>query len=378
MMHRRLGEITVTALMIFILGTSFSGDVSFSAQKESFTDVAASYWGHSFIEFAAEVEIIKGYPLENGRFKFLPEKSVTKEESMQMIYTAVVNSGTVAAPPADLKETYIDLLKEHAIAPWAWECVSFGLDNNILDLKEVATFHGQNGSSAIATRQEVARWTAKAIDRPLLMATSLEYPDANQIAPENTTYVDLLRRMEIMVGDNTGTFKPKDGIRRAEFAVICTRVYDLSKAPYAAEREYHSFSGESTGSSESLSRIDLTTASGVLRTIQVEPAATFVVNGVPVSRSQGFAFVNQRKPVVITADSFGQVHIQADVVVGHGRVIRVENLGTSAHAITFQQESGSVWAIQDDETILVDPLSVGSTYHYITDGVMLIEAARSI
>lgn len=368
----------LSLFLLLLLLAPVNGPKVHAAGVDDFRDVAKDYWGRSFIGFAADAGIISGYPVAGGQLEFRPDNQVSREESMQMIYKAAVNSGTYQPLAAEPIEKYEDLLTEHNIASWAWECVTFGLEHQILDASELASFRSDNGTALPATREEAARWAAKSLHRSYLPATSLDYSDKEQIAPENLIYVDLLFRMNIMIGDNSGRFQPKAGIRRVEFAVICTRIYDLAAAPYTVEREYRIHSGTVSGSNGITGKIFLTTAKGTSRVIDLEASAEFVVNGRPVSRSEGFSALRSGQATIIAFSTFGQVHIQTGVVYGEGTVTALESLGGAVKAVSIKVPGGTVQYFLTGDTIKVDTLKAGQTIRFLSDGVKLIETSDPV
>jgi hypothetical protein len=368
----------LSVFLCLVLLTPVNGPKVHAAGVDDFRDVAKEYWGRTFIGFAADAGIINGYPLEGGGLEFRPDNPVSREESMQMIYKAAVNSGTYQTFAPEPIEKYETLLTEHSIASWAWECITFGLENQILDPSELASFRSDSGAALPATREEAARWAAKSLRRPYLPATSLDYPDKEQIAPDNLIYIDLLNRMNIMVGDNTGRFQPKAGIRRVEFAVICTRIYDLAAAPYSVEREYRIHTGTVSGSNGTTGKIFLTTTRGTSRVIDLEESAELVVNGRPVSRSEGFSALRSGQATIIAFSTFGQVHIQTGVVYGEGTVTALESLEGPVKAVSIQVSGGTIQYFLTSETIQVDTLKSGQTIRFLTDGVKLIETSDPV
>ena len=116
--------------LVLLLLTPVNGPSVHAAGVDDFRDVSKDYWGRTFIGFAADAGIINGYPLEGGGLEFRPDNPVSREESMQMIYKAAVNSGTYQTFAPEPIEKYETLLTEHSIASWAWECITFGLENH--------------------------------------------------------------------------------------------------------------------------------------------------------------------------------------------------------------------------------------------------------
>lgn len=377
-MRTILRRATVFLLTLALLLAAPAAGPAAHAAGGGFTDVADSYWGAAFVGFAAEAGIINGYPLPDGRRAFRPENPVTREESMQMVYKAAVNSGARPAPAPDQPAAYADLLATHGIAAWAYECVAFGLAEGILSEAELGGFRNDAGTPLPATRLEVARWAAKALDRTYLAATSLDFPDKDKIARTDLIYADLLHRMNIMVGDEQGRFHPDANIRRVEFAVICTRMYDLADAPFSIGREVRSFTGTVSGSSADAGRIFLSTAAGGARILDVESTAVFLLDGRPASRAQAFAGLSEGALVSIASDSFGQVHIQTRPVSGQGRVEAVEPQGGGILAVTLTLAGGTARYYFDPSSTAGPVPAAGQTLFFIADGVRLVETAGPV
>ncbi len=345
------------------------------ASAPIFTDVREDHWGLSYIAYAAEVGIVNGYPMEDGSVQFRPDNSVSKEESMQMIYKALTNSGIGPSFSPDLPAKYETGLTEAGIAAWAWECVSYGLENGILEEAELAGFRSGNGNPAPAAREEVARWTGKAIGMRLMPATALDYGDADQIASENLIYIDLLNRTEIMIGDSTGRFNPKSPIRRVEFAVICNRVFALAEAEFDINRENRSLQGTITGINSVGSKIYLTSSDGALKVIDAEEKIQIVINGKLAYNK--FNSIPTGRKAVIAWGPFGQLHIALEVVSGEAVIEQLTSVGDDCYEVELRLQNGDrVYYYIDGETSVIDEPMEGQDVIFIADGVKIIEIAN--
>ena len=372
-------KIFLIILSVFIITTVFllpvAGEFAHGASRYSFTDVSSNYWGYQYITFSAEVGIVSGYPMEDGSYQFRPDNPVSKEESMQMIYKAVTNSGIGPAFSEDLTEKYEAQLKEAGIAQWAWECVSYGLENGILGANELGGFRAAVGNSVPAAREEVARWTAKAIGRELMPATALDYADSHQIAKENLVYVDLLNRTKIMIGDNTGKFNPKSSIRRVEFAVICNRVYALAEADFDLDSQIRSLRGTITGVNKPENSIYLTSEDGSLKVINLEKKIEIVING--NLAYNGLNDIPTGKKAVLAWGPFDQLHVATEVVSGDATVVALAPVSDDCVEAELRLKDGkSVYYYIDGETSVIDEPMEGQDVIFIVDGVKIIEIAN--
>ncbi len=339
-----------------------------SAASVNFKDVTPDYWGRPFISFASDVGIIKGYPSENGNFLFKPENPVSCEEAMQMIYQAVKNSGIGPSPSKPLSPSYEKLLSDKLISSWAHECVAYGLEYGILCEEELGGFR----TAAKATREQVARWAARALNKPYMPATSLTYADKDRIDDNDRIYIDLLMRMSVMVGDNMNRFNPKDGIKRVEFAVICTRMYDLANKPLDCALESQSLGGNIMSIGFAENRVYLSADDGNVRVIDLENEAKIVYNG--LTAYNGLKGIETGKDAIIAWGPFGQVHVTTKIFLGKGKVKEVQTQAEDYIKIAVLVEDGTVvYYFADGETSILNEPIVGHDVLFISDGVKILE-----
>lgn len=385
-------SIPVTIFSILLLFSMFvtivPGDTDrvLALTPVKFKDVASGYWGRPYIEFASASGIIKGYAHKDGSVQFKPENPVSCEEAMQMIMQSVKNSGIGPAPDVPLTRKYEQHLIDNKIAPWAYECVSYGLEFGILLQEELAGFRTESGIAVNATREQVARWTAKALtpypmsakpltfagSNPYMPATALTFLDKDKINPENRIYIDLLRRMSVMVGDSSNRFYPGQGIRRVEFAVICTKVYDLSGKPYEAGREIADYQGTITGVNEASDQIYLTMNDGSARVIDLSDNVEIVYNGLAAYNS--LESIESGRDAIIAWGPFGQIHITTELFQGKGKVDDVSSVSGAYSKLGIRTGNGAVvYYFIDGETSILDIPKVGQSVTFISDGVKILE-----
>lgn len=356
-------------ICMILLCTVFYNPHVYGNTPRDFIDVGDNYWGKDFIDFASETGIIAGYHVEGDRYKFMPEANVTKEESMQMIYKAVTNSGL--RETYNIGSKYEDLLTSNLIDKWAWECVSFGLEYDIIKVDELVGFRDDLGNAMPASREEVALWTAKAIDRKLMPATSLDYIDKHDISRENLVYIDLLNRMSIMIGDNLGKFNAKDSIRRVEFAVICTRVYDLAESPFNIDAENRSFQGVITGIDKENGKIFLTQSDGSVRLIDYEKNAQIIIDGVIEYNIDN---IPRYRNLVIAWGPYNQIHMNTEVMLGEASVQNIKTLDNNCSELALRLPDGNiVYYFTDRETFIINEIRRNDDIIFIADGIIIIE-----
>lgn len=194
----------------------------------AFIDLPEDHWGYAFVDFAAINGIISGYAMSDGKFKFMPENSVSKEEAITMIYRALGASGKLKSIE-DFSAKYQTILDGSLIAPWARKFTAYALEYKILSEEELKSFTTAEGAGLPAIREQAAVWTAKAIGGNLTPASTLPYSDVGSISTEALPYIELLYRLDVMKGDTQGRFLPKANIKRVEFATIANRIFTAAK-----------------------------------------------------------------------------------------------------------------------------------------------------
>ena len=83
-----------------------------------------------------------------------------------------------------------------------------------------------------------------------------------------------------MQGDDRKMFRPSSEIKRAEFAAICKRVFELETAGvYSEDREVLSCRGTIVSVDTYNNRIMMTQSDGTAKVIQVNPKSQIVIDG---------------------------------------------------------------------------------------------------
>ena len=125
-------------------------------------------------------------------------------------------------------------MQGYNIPAWAYESVAYALENNIISLTDTSRFvTKKNGvvTNNYASRESVAVIFGKFLSHlyDVDVNAVLSFHDKNSIAVTSVPYVDLLSRLNIMVGDTNYNFTPKAAINRAETAVLVSKTYDVLK-----------------------------------------------------------------------------------------------------------------------------------------------------
>lgn len=199
------------------------------AYAAHFTDMDDVPWAGAaeVINSVADKGLLSGY--EDGTFR--ARNNVTYCEAMQMVYTLLLKTGV--ATPLDAVDAYryTAIMNTYKIPGWAQSAVAYGLEKNLIDMTMLTTKFMSGGTSAAATREDVAKILGNAmairynVDSQAVSAST--FGDYWKISVDSMVQVDLLKRLGIIGGDNYGNFNPKNNINRAEMAVMLNNTYEV-------------------------------------------------------------------------------------------------------------------------------------------------------
>ena len=200
-----------------------------TAYAANFTDMDDVPWAgaETVINSVADLGLLKGY--EDGTFR--ARNNVTYCEAMQMLYSTLIKTGT--AEPLDAVTAYqhYALMDLYHIPAWAQPAVAYGLEKGIIDQQTLVTKFMNGTSSNYATREDVAKMFGNALavryDVDGKSTEAAKFGDYWRISVDAMPLVDLLKRLEILSGDNHGNFMPKNNINRAEMAVMLNKTHTV-------------------------------------------------------------------------------------------------------------------------------------------------------
>lgn len=216
---------------ILTLATTASllmGSISVPAYAATtFLDINTVTWSgfKPFLNQAAELGLMSGYE-ENGKRYCKPRNNVTYCEAVQLMYSIMkaytkqdVNDATVTK--------WKPVISAYNIPTWAYKATAYGLENSILTTAELNKLQG--GTKA-ANREDVGVIFGKAMDTvkgyDVKSGATLGYADKDAISATAVPYLELLYRVNLMVGDSDNKFNPKKNITRAEMAVLSVKSYN--------------------------------------------------------------------------------------------------------------------------------------------------------
>lgn len=201
-----------------------AGSLPVTASAATFTDINEVSWASSTIQAVSDKGLINGY--EDGTFR--AKNNVTYSEAMVMVYNLMSKTGNLKTSATNTLSIYQSVLNTYKIPTWSQSTVAYGLSAQILMAADLPKFT-TNGVSNPATRQDVAVMFGRALSEKydIYAGTGVNYNDVWRISDEAMPYVDLLTRLGIVTGDDSGNFNPTANITRAEMAVMMNKTYDL-------------------------------------------------------------------------------------------------------------------------------------------------------
>lgn len=217
---------------VFAATIAVSGLGSTSAYASVFSDINTVPWPEAaqYIDEAYNLGLMAGY-VENGQRYCKPNNNVTYCEAVQLMY-AIMSSYTGTSVSSSVVTKWTSTMVSANIPSWAYNAVAYALENSILSTKDISIFMASSSTQNNARREDVAVIFGKALSKVYGLSSSptLTYADKSQIASTSIPYVELLNRLNIMVGDANNKFNPKVNINKAEMSVIVTKTYNALKS----------------------------------------------------------------------------------------------------------------------------------------------------
>lgn len=223
---------------ILLVACILSMNFSVTSYGASFADINNVPWPGAveYINTVSDLGLMVGdIDAKTGKSMFRAKDHVTYCETTQLAYALLKKTGKLKQTSTDMVARWTQVMQGYNIPAWAYECVAYALENNIISLTDASRFvTKKNGviTNNYASRESVAVIFGKFLSHLYNVSTNatLTFHDKNSIASTSVPYVDLLARLNIMVGDTDSNFTPKAAINRAETAVLVSKTYDVLKA----------------------------------------------------------------------------------------------------------------------------------------------------
>ena len=196
-----------------------------------FADINNLPWAGAatYIEEAYNQGLMAGYN-ENGKLYCKAKNNVTYNEAVQLMYSIMSKyKGTTVSSSVVSKWT--NTMAANNIPSWAYNAVAYALENSILSTNDLRIFMANASTQNNARREDVAVIFGKALATVYSLSSNptISYGDSSSVSTTSVPYLELLNRLNIMVGDSNNKFNPKAAINRAEMAVLVSKTYNTLK-----------------------------------------------------------------------------------------------------------------------------------------------------
>lgn len=219
---RRLGLILIIAsvLLSLVAGTALAGAGQGQKHKwsEQFQDMQGFEWGSSQVAKMAASGVFKG----QAERLFAPGAKISHQEAaVALVRFLEKETESQALTQAEIDNLLKDIPDRSKIAPWAIAAVAELVKLEVIDPKAPFDPTGH------ATRLEIAVWLVKALgedaEAQASMTKALEFRDASLIPANMVGYVYVAVDLQLIVGYGDRTFRPHQGVKRVEAAVMFGR-----------------------------------------------------------------------------------------------------------------------------------------------------------
>ncbi|NMA93296.1 MAG: S-layer homology domain-containing protein [Clostridiales bacterium] len=340
-----------------------------------FSDVPESYWGLAGIESAASSGLIAGYELADGRFEFRPERAVSIQESLTMLWNTQKAAGLPAATE-DFSEAHAAALDAAQVASWARKFVACGLEAGYASVESLGGA-STKGAASDASRAKIAGWASALMDcRPSPLAV-LRYADSAKIATRDAFAVDALYRYNIMRGDGNRRFNAADAVRRVEMAVVCTKIliFFQSKVQFGEsitkENSVVSISGTLNLVDAKNHRMALSLSESESLELVISPDARIFLEGVEADVSE-LAKIKGKFCNFAAIAGDNKVLIESVVRIRSGRLVDIFQM-EDFELVEIDKEGESFFFCIDDASRVEGVLSAGMDVKFIADGAHILE-----
>lgn len=204
----------ITRAAALILCAAMMGTACYAAA--GYTDVPNGAWYAPAVEYCKDTGLMLGTDVD----RFSPGAALTRAVLAVVLYR---QAGSPAAKTPDFPDVPSGAWYARAVGWAAEQGVMQGYDD------------GRFGPSDPVTRQQLAtvlwRWKGS----PSVRAEA--YADAGDISPYARQAVDWARSEEVMLGDGSGRFAPRDRSTRAQLAVVLMNCLAPGRKPTGPIRE---------------------------------------------------------------------------------------------------------------------------------------------
>lgn len=206
------------------------GSTTTSMAAITFSDINNVPWdgAKNYVAKVAALGLMVGEENGDGTSLFRARDKVTYCETVQLAYNILKNQGKAKSSIAVIAK-WKSVMSGYKIPEWAHEAVSYALENQVINITDLSGFMTSSGANNNATREDVAVIFGRALssDYPVESKPVLTFADKSTVSTIAVPYVNLLSKLNILIGDDNKNFNPKNFINRAEMAVVTTKTYSV-------------------------------------------------------------------------------------------------------------------------------------------------------
>ena len=208
---RKLLNGTIAAAVVASASVTVTAAMPTATQAETvqFKDVSHTAYYYNDVQWLVQEGIINGYP--DGTYH--PNESLSREQAAAMFVRALK-----LEKPSN-SSSILEKYKDINGSSWSAGDLSAFINAGIND-DNTAYF----SPSTPLTREVMASWLVNAFKfKEKNNSESAPFTDSNKIATEHLSNVKTLFQNEIVQGNTDGTYAPKSGVTRAQFAIFMKR-----------------------------------------------------------------------------------------------------------------------------------------------------------
>lgn len=222
----------------FMAAVLTAGCFSVPGYAADFSDLDEVPWdgAKNYIQTVSDLGLMVGdiHPV-TGKERFRPAARVSYCEATQLAYMVLKQTNNLKTSTENLTDKWKSTMEKNNIPEWAYESISYALENKIISTNDVARFITKSGDELIsnyASRESVAVIFGKALSHlyTLNASPALNFADVSAIASTSAPYIELLTSLGILSADEQNNFNPRTFINRSQIAVIGSKTYDVLSA----------------------------------------------------------------------------------------------------------------------------------------------------
>lgn len=222
----------ITTFMAAVLA---AGCFSVTGYAADFSDLDEVPWdgAKNYIQTVSDLGLMVGdiHPV-TGKERFRPAARVSYCEATQLAYMVLKQTNNLKSSTENLTDKWKSTMEKNNIPLWAYESISYALENKIISTNDVARFVTKSDDEFIsnyASRESVAVIFGKALSHLYTLNASpvLNFADVSTIASTSAPYIELLTSLGILSADEQNNFNPRTFINRSQIAVIGSKTYDV-------------------------------------------------------------------------------------------------------------------------------------------------------